>query len=351
MAYFLTGDEFADDPAWEVLAEGKAPLVDALQASFQRLCAKTAHMKDDGYLTAKTAQRYATNRRVLALLTTSVLGRSPKLHNRGDECECLGDDPWIDGFDYRIHKFLKRNPSRKEQDRRQAQKKDLENVALKHLVWVRDGGCCRYCRSGILNKKSGRCRDLRKVLNFDHEDPDQPAGPHGENFLTACKRCNTHKGARTPAEADMVVLPVPTEAEKAEWEKRGPMVFDLVLHQSPITTRTAADQPEPVDPGVDRPIDPPTDQTIGQTDDTTGQLRPGTADEQHEQPRGSPSRSPGRVGEPPPPGTAPGRTANTTAQPPRTSAWPDIYHGRSRAPSSSPAPPPSTPPSSDGSPP
>ncbi|WP_199444475.1 HNH endonuclease [Umezawaea beigongshangensis] len=346
MSYFLTGDEFADDPAWEVLAEGKAALIDALQASYQRLCAKSAHQRHDGYLTEQTAQRWASSRRVLTLLTMSVLGHAPKLHKRGDECECLGDS-WIDGFTYRIHRFLKRNASRKEQDRRTRQKAELRDTALRHRVWLRDGGCCRYCGSGVLNKKSGRAKDRRKVLHFDHVDPDLDAGGDESNLVTCCARCNEFKGKRTPAEADMALLPVPTAAQIAEWADRPPVTRDLPLMTAAdhlaisdqINAGSATDQQHDVDRGVERRTDPGSPPGAAPDDDTRAQPSPQHTAEQADQRPSQPAKGPGRVGDRLPP-----RSPRTGAlgQPVRAASEPDIYHGRSRPPApqtSPPAPP------------
>lgn len=336
MSYFLTGDEFADDPCWEVLAGGKQQLIDALQASYQRLCAKTAHLRNDGYLTEQTAKRYVTSRRVLALLTTSVLNRAPKLHKRGDECECLGDDPWIDGFSYRIHRFLKRNPSRKEQDRNRAQKADLNDARLKAFVHERDGGCCRYCRSGELNKKSGRNKDRRRVLHFDHVDPDQPAGIDGKNFVTCCARCNEYKGHRLPQEADMRLLPEPTAEEIAAWKARGSAVFDLPLYQlgdqPPINAGSTPDQQTAADPITDPITDHPTDPITDRDDQSATEPDHEQVDHLQEQPASRPAKGPGRVGQPHSSDPSAGPPRHSPPQPPRSPDSPDIYHRRSRAP-------------------
>jgi 5-methylcytosine-specific restriction endonuclease McrA len=340
--YFLLGDEHATDPMWNVLAEGNRALRQDLKASFTDLMSTAAHHTTDGYLTQAQVDEWCT-RRVLALLTMSVLDRSPKVHKKGDECECLGDT-WITGYSYRIHKFLKRNPSRKERDRNAQQKADLRNTALKHAVWERDGYSCRYCRSGVLKKKSGRNKDRRKALQFDHVDPDQPAGDDGGNFVTACARCNEYKGRRTPDEADMVLLPVPTAAEVAQWLDRGPAVFDLHTYgpgdHRPITDGSTTEQQPVVDPDVHPVGDPPPDAPINISDQTTAEPRPETDDEQHEQRTGEPAKGPGRVGEPRPPSERTTGPGHPTGQPVRGSADPDIYHGRARPPVSPPTPPP-----------
>jgi 5-methylcytosine-specific restriction endonuclease McrA len=61
-------------------------------------------------------------------------------------------------------------------------------------VLCRDGYVCQYC---------GRSASPRE-LTFDHVVPRAQGGrTHWENIVTACVRCNSNKGARTPAEARM----------------------------------------------------------------------------------------------------------------------------------------------------
>lgn len=346
MPYWLESDTFADDPVWEVLAEGNLDRLDALQAAYARLMAKASHLLSDGYLTASTALRYARGRRALLdRLCTPVLDRPAMVHRRGEECDCLGDK-WIEGYDFRIHNFLKKNPSKREYMRNKEQRRDREDARLKAMVWARDGGCCRYCNTGPLSPKAGRSRDRRKILQFDHVDPDAAAGPEGEGYVTACAVCNEYKGHRTPDEADMVLLPVPTSEQAAEWRTRPQQLHD----RPPLTQLTAsagspADQPqisaEPAaeqqpeqKPDQNQTTDPNTDSTSDENTDHTPQVGPdptGTAITAgpDQRPQGSGS---GRVGEaaliskpaPPP-------------LPPRTGLDPDIYTRRSRA---APAPPP-----------
>ncbi|MFG1898680.1 HNH endonuclease [Micromonospora zamorensis] len=330
MPYWLETDSFADDPIWEVLAAGNADRVDQLQAAYARLKAKASHLLTDGYLTHATALRYCRNRlQLLDLLCTSVLDQPAKLHRPGDECACLGDAPWIEGYAYRIHAFLRRNPSRAEYQRNRAQRADLRDPRLKTMVYDRDGGCCRYCRSGPLSPKAGRSRDRRKVLAYDHVDPDQPAGPDGLNLVTTCGRCNEHKGHRTPYEADMTLLPAPTAAERAAWAARGLVLRDAP-DQPPITDETATEHRSASDP-VPEPITDRSD--VGEadpTDNTTAPVYPQNGDHQQEQPsswsakgagagRGGQRADPGGPTRPPP-------------QPTRAADAPDIYHRRSRPP-------------------
>ena len=343
MPYWLETDAFADDPVWQVLGGGKPDVEDRLQAAYCRIKAKTSHVRNDGYVTEATALTQCRGRRpVLDLLCTPVLERPPLLHRQGDECPCLGGK-WIDGFGYRIHDFLKRNPSRVENDRDKAQRADRRNSRLKGAVYERDGACCRYCRSGPLSPKAGRSLDRRKALVYDHVDPDAPAGEDGANFVTSCAACNEYKGHRTPFEADMVLLAPPTDAERSGWSKRPLELNDRPTYEPAELTRNTNANSSPIsdeitdgsatnhqhvaDPVTDRITDPVADPntdhnttTMPENGHHQAQQHP---DQQHAEP-GNPLGS-GRVGQ-----RADGDRPRARAQPGRTGAEPDIYHGRSR---------------------
>lgn len=58
-------------------------------------------------------------------------------------------------------------------------------------VLRRDHHTCQYCGSG-------------KHLTLDHVIPRSKGGTHTwDNIVTACERCNAHKGDRTPLQAAM----------------------------------------------------------------------------------------------------------------------------------------------------
>lgn len=339
MPYWLETDQFADDPAWDVLGGGDPVKVDQLQALYVRLKSVASHLLTDGYLTEHTALRSARGRRILLeRLTMPVLRQPPKLHRPADHCDCL-DETWVVGYGYRIHQFLRRNPSRAEYNRNRAQKADLRDPRLKAAVYARDGGCCRYCRSGPLSAKAGRARDRRKALTFDHVDPDRPAGLGGHGLVVACARCNEWKGHRTPDEADMVLLPEPTPAERAIWTARGLALFDLPeqgmnqkQNQKPITDESTTDHQHDVDRNSDRSLIANGDPNRGPIDNPTAPVCPATGDESPDQAADDPGRVPGRVG-------AGSPISNGHGQPPRDPAHPDVYTRRSRSPTP-PAPPP-----------
>ncbi|SNY28974.1 HNH endonuclease [Paractinoplanes atraurantiacus] len=341
MPYWLESDDFHSWPVWEVLADGVADVVDRLQAAYARCKSEASHIRKDGYLTAGTVRQLCRGKaKTVELLCTPVLEEKPLLHREGDDCECLGDS-WIKGYDFRIHNFLKRNPSRRENDRHRQQKRDLADARLKGMVKRRDGACCRYCTSGPLSAKAGKARDRRKVLTFDHVDPDKAAGDDGANLVVACARCNEYKGKRTPYEADMVLLPAPTPEQAAALERRPQLLVDVppavgADHQpindaSPADHRIAAEITDHhQQPGVDLITDPTTDRKHDHTDDPTPQVHPSPVTPAPDQRSDAAAEGSGLGRGGPPDQIRP--ASPTSGQEPRTSEYPDVYHRRSRLP-------------------
>lgn len=73
-------------------------------------------------------------------------------------------------------------------------------LSRKNLM-LRDGHQCQYC---------GRRPPVRD-LNIDHVLPRSRGGDGTwDNLVTACKGCNLKKGSRTPEEAGLRLLRVPT---------------------------------------------------------------------------------------------------------------------------------------------
>jgi 5-methylcytosine-specific restriction endonuclease McrA len=68
----------------------------------------------------------------------------------------------------------------------------FKRVALSRInIYKRDGNACVYCNSA-------------DRLTLDHVLPRSRGGRDSwDNLVTACQRCNTEKGDRTPEEADM----------------------------------------------------------------------------------------------------------------------------------------------------
>lgn len=71
-------------------------------------------------------------------------------------------------------------------------------------VFIRDEGACQYC--GV------------PAENVDHVMPRSRGGAHEwENVVAACRRCNSRKKDRTPAEAHMTLARTPFAPRAAFW--------------------------------------------------------------------------------------------------------------------------------------
>lgn len=70
-------------------------------------------------------------------------------------------------------------------------------------VLLRDRYVCQYCHKKF---QSGD-------LTLDHVKPKSQGGTSSwDNLVTCCRRCNHHKGSRTPEEANMKLLSKPRAA-------------------------------------------------------------------------------------------------------------------------------------------
>jgi len=75
-------------------------------------------------------------------------------------------------------------------------------------LFRRDGNICMYCATRFLS------RDLTR----DHVRPLSRGGTdRWRNVVTACRRCNNHKGGRSPEEAGMQLIAVPFTPTYAEY--------------------------------------------------------------------------------------------------------------------------------------
>lgn len=75
-------------------------------------------------------------------------------------------------------------------------------------LFRRDGDLCLYCGQRFL------ARDLTR----DHVRPLSQGGSDAwQNVVTACRRCNNHKGGRTPEQAGMELIAVPFTPTYAEY--------------------------------------------------------------------------------------------------------------------------------------
>jgi len=74
----------------------------------------------------------------------------------------------------------------------------------RRTVFQRDGHRCQYCG--------------RQAENLDHVVPRSQGGEHSwTNVVAACRRCNTKKGGRTPAEAGLELVSVPRRPKSDSW--------------------------------------------------------------------------------------------------------------------------------------
>lgn len=75
-------------------------------------------------------------------------------------------------------------------------------------LFRRDGNLCMYCSVQFME------RDLTR----DHIRPLSQGGADvWQNVVTACRRCNNHKGGRTPEQAHMQLIAVPFTPTYAEY--------------------------------------------------------------------------------------------------------------------------------------
>lgn len=345
VTYSLIGQELARDPRWWAVAEwslrdAKSPpssgrVTDRRNAvgfAYLTLLSDAAAQRDDGYLTHRQALDSCEGKGWVleALLATPLAERPPLVHRKGQQCRvrnCIdASPPWRAGFDYRICGYLKKNPSRAEVERNAAQRADLDDPTLRKFLFDRDV-CCRYCRSGPLKPVGmGRALDGRRKAVMEHPDPDRPAGPSRDNVVLGCDRCNKVKGHRTPDEASMVLLPVPTAEQVAFWRARGEQQFDMAVDGQGHPADTLPDTPAT---RVQTPVDTPESTRVqtpveGCPGPPTGDAIPaGEAQDSGSDSLPEDSGS-GRVGQP--------HLTGVGGQPIRAPDSPDIWHRRSRSP-------------------
>jgi len=86
---------------------------------------------------------------------------------------------------------------------------DVRTPALTNrALFSRDGNLCTYCGNTFENR----------LLTRDHIIPRGQGGKDiWTNVTSSCKRCNNHKGCRTPDQANMSLLCVPYKPNRAEY--------------------------------------------------------------------------------------------------------------------------------------
>jgi hypothetical protein len=77
-----------------------------------------------------------------------------------------------------------------------------------HTLFKRDANLCLYCGAHFRTSE----------LTRDHVTPLSQGGRDAwTNVVTACRRCNNHKGGRTPEQAGLQLLAVPFTPSYAEY--------------------------------------------------------------------------------------------------------------------------------------
>jgi len=73
----------------------------------------------------------------------------------------------------------------------------MANHPTRNLIYKRDGYTCAYCGA-------------KERLTIDHIHPTSRGGQDTwENLVTACCKCNSLKGNRTPQESSMILKVIP----------------------------------------------------------------------------------------------------------------------------------------------
>ncbi len=99
-------------------------------------------------------------------------------------------------------------------------KQDRAPAFTRFNLFLRDGFQCVYCGSP-------------DDLTFDHVIPRSKGGRTSwQNIVTACSPCNLRKGGRMPAEANMVLNPLPGQPDTHHLQKMGRKFPPNHLHES-----------------------------------------------------------------------------------------------------------------------
>ena len=85
-------------------------------------------------------------------------------------------------------------------------------------LFRRDGHICLYCGRDYRHGRHRHDGQRNQELTRDHVKPTSQGGRDTwANVVTACRRCNTHKGGRTPEQANMPLLAIPYVPNLAEY--------------------------------------------------------------------------------------------------------------------------------------
>jgi hypothetical protein len=110
----------------------------------------------------------------------------------------------------------------------------------RHAIYNRDGWRCRYCGKQLRPARGHPAHDSY-APTLDHVMPKSRGGSgDSANLVTACDACGTLKGARTPEEAGMPLLPpgtlrVPMLPGHAELTPRTGPVYGPPHRAVPLT--------------------------------------------------------------------------------------------------------------------
>ena len=189
MSWVKLDDGFADHP--KVLNAGPT----AAWLYIEGLCYAARYLTDGAILDSS-----------LGGLGQLTRGRARKLADRLVEVGLWEKN----GAGYSIHDYLEYNPSRAQvlDDRQIARRRTAMNndPDLTKTVKARDKDKCRYCGKRV------NWRDRRSPTGgtYDHVLPVSQGGAEdSENIVVACRKCNLIKGARTPEESGIQLLPAP----------------------------------------------------------------------------------------------------------------------------------------------
>lgn len=205
MPWLKSSDDAADDPLVLGLCTRRTQRYALLGALFALRCYAARHLTD-GFLPAAVVNEIPKGLR--SKLLSNVETGVSLVHQRGDACECLKDTWWPEGtsYAYYVHGYLADNPTADEFDLRKRKREEARDAELREQCYRRDAGQCRYCGVHVgawADNRSGRGACL------DHVDPNRADGI--VNLVLACRECNSRKGNRTPEQAAMTLLPVPTD--------------------------------------------------------------------------------------------------------------------------------------------
>lgn len=178
----------------------------AFRAYVTSIC-YSARLLTDGFVPMRLAKQFAGRPRVIQELAPDPWHVTP---NICAECRQWPEalEACKSGEGFYIHVFLRYNPTRAqiEADREVSRRRSAMNANpyLTQAVRERDGDFCRYCAAAV----NWRDRKGAKGGTYDHVIPLSKGGLETvENLVVACRQCNFRKGARSPEEAGLILLP------------------------------------------------------------------------------------------------------------------------------------------------